>query len=677
MCGIVGIAAPGWRGLEVAKCAGRMARTLHHRGPDDHGVWSDEEGGVALGHRRLAIVDLSPLGRQPMLSARGRYVIAYNGEVYNFLELRRELEGAGWSFRGTSDTEVILAAFEQWGFEASLRRFVGMFAMGVWDRNERVLLLARDRLGKKPLYVAVVAGRLLFASELKAMHAVPGFEPTLDREALALFLRHNYVPGPWTIYREVVKLPPGHSLRVRPSDLSGLSARDLVSRAEPYWSALETARQGQAEPFRGTPEEAVEELDRLLRDAVAIRMIADVPLGALLSGGIDSSLVAALMQAQSGRPVRTYTIGFRTPNFDEAGYAQTVARHLGTEHTELYVEPEDALRVIPELPRIWDEPFSDSSQIPTYLVCWLARQHVTVALSGDGGDESFGGYNRYFLCQRLQRAVDRLPIQVRRLIARGIHTMAPEVIDRALSAFGLLMRGNSATGLSGDRLHKLADVFDVPDMAAAYRRFVAHWQNPEELVIGARVPQTVWDEEKLQTDLQPFEHYMMAVDTVTYLPDDILVKVDRASMAVSLEARCPLLDHRVVEFAWRLPLEWKIRDGKGKWILRKVLERYLPRELFERPKMGFGVPLADWLRGPLRDWAEELIDEHRLRREGILNPEPIRRRWRDHLSGRRNWAYHLWDVLMFQSWYECWHGNGRVREGTGNTAALRATRAEA
>jgi asparagine synthase (glutamine-hydrolysing) len=660
MCGIAGLLEERAASSldELAAAAARMADTLRHRGPDDAGVWVDAAAGIALGHRRLAIVDVSPDGHQPMASASGRFVIAYNGEIYNFPALRRELEAIGQRFRGRSDTEVLLAGIERWGLEDALARAVGMFAFALWDRRERRLHLVRDRLGKKPLYFGWVGDRFLFASELKAFHADPAFAPEVDRGALALLLRHNCVPAPYSIYRDVFKLPPAGrlALRLNGSNAPRRGAAELLELIEPYWSALAVAERGAAAPLASAEEgEAVERLDGVLSEAVAERMIADVPLGALLSGGIDSSTVVALMQKQAARPVKTFSIGFHERGFDEAADAKRVARHLGTEHTELYVTPEEARAVIPHLPEFYDEPFADSSQIPTFLVAQLARRHVTVALSGDGGDEVFGGYRRHFQAHRLAR-LNRLPPALRGAAACLLTAPSPGGWDRFFAALGPVLPAGLRRALTGDKVHKFAGVLPADGLETAYRTLTSHWAEPGAVVRGGgkEPPTVLTDPAHRRPDLKDFAQVMMALDTVTYLSDDILTKIDRASMAVSLEARAPLLDHRVVEFAWRLPPGMRIRGATGKWILRRVLERYVPRELFERPKHGFGMPIGDWLRGPLRGWTEALLDERRLRDDGLFEPLPIRRLWAEHLSGRRNWAYHLWDVLMFQAWQERW-----------------------
>jgi len=596
MCGFAGfVGSAPEQELRTQVC--RMADQLVHRGPDDSGVWVDAEAGIALGFRRLAIVDLSPTGRQPMISSNGRYVMVFNGEVYNFGELRKDLESRGHAFRGHSDTEVMLEAVSEWGLEAAVKKFVGMFAFALWDRRERVLHLVRDRLGIKPLYCGLADRTFLFGSELKALRTHPDFDPEINRGALALYLRYGYIPQPYSIYQGIWKLPPGHILSLR----AGAQTSFELSGTALYWSAKEVYENGAANPFRGSEGEAVEELDRLLRESVRLRMIADVPLGAFLSGGIDSSTVVALMQAQSNRPVKTFTIGFHAQEFNEAAHAKTVAAHLGTEHTELYVTPQEALDVIPKLPTLYDEPFADSSQIPTYLVSALTRRHVTVSLSGDGGDELFGGYQRYSNARQFWETVSRFPHFTRKALARFIRVCKPATYDRLIGRLGPLLPRLARPSSVGERMYRLAEVMTVRNPEELYRQLVSYWKSPTEVVLNAKEAPALLTQSSDWARLADISQRMMFLDLATYLPDDILAKVDRASMSVSLEARVPILDHRVVEFAARVPISMKIRSGQGKWLLRQVLYRYVPRELVERPKMGFSVPIEDWLRGPLRD----------------------------------------------------------------------------
>ena len=661
MCGIAGFwdSTHHFRADEAGAVLRRMTRAIRHRGPDDEGFFQDPVAGVALGHRRLSVIDLSPEGHQPMTSASGRFVIVYNGEVYNHRTLRQELAKLGAAFRGHSDTEVILAAIEQWGLDAALKRFIGMFAFALWDRRERALSLVRDRLGIKPLYYGWVGTRLVFASELKALTAMPGFDNAIDRDALCLLLRHDYIAAPRSIYEGVRKLQPGTVLTLTADDLATTTPDEslLAAHTRAFWSARDVAMAGMADRLHLPDDEAADALDRLLRDAVALRMEADVPLGAFLSGGIDSSLVVALMQAQSGRPVQTFSIGFREKGFDEAVHARAVAKHLGTEHHELYVTAQDALDVVPQLPGMFDEPFSDSSQIPTFLVAQMARRNVTVSLSGDGGDELFGGYRRYFVGRKIERGLGRVPAALQRAGARSL--------SRHAGFYESMLAGVNTCLPSGMKMRRprakvavLARMLEAGSPDERYRLMLSHHRHPADVVLRASEPSLQIGNPVAASSAGGLIERMMFNDLVTYLPGDILAKVDRASMAVSLEARVPLLDHRVVEFSWRVPVEQKVRDGKGKWLLRQVLYRYVPQALMDRPKQGFGVPIGAWLRGPLRDWTEDLLDERRLREQGYFDPRPVRQLLARHLSGGADEGPRLWDVLMFQAWLA---ENGRER----------------
>jgi asparagine synthase (glutamine-hydrolysing) len=649
MCGLVGFLSSDHLYSQVCDedILWHMADTIANRGPDDSGIWYDNEAGICLAHRRLSIVDLSPAGHQPMLSGSGRYVIAFNGEIYNHLLLRAELENSGNapSWRGHSDTETLLASFDAWGIEATIIKSIGMFAFAVWDKQTRKLTLGRDRMGEKPLYYGWQGqgeqAVFLFGSELKALRAHPAFENSINRGALSLQLRHNYIPAPFSIYNGIAKLRQGCLLTI------SLSQREAKECS--YWSALQVAQSGTAQPFTGSAEQAIDELETLLKSAIRQQMMADVPLGAFLSGGIDSSLVVALMQAQSTQRVKTFTIGFHEQGYNEAVHAKAIAQHLGTEHTELYVTAEQAMAVIPRLPGLYDEPFSDSSQIPTFLVSQLAKQQVTVSLSGDAGDELFCGYNRYVMTAKFWHRIALLPLPLRRLLAKGIISVSPDIWNHLMR---FLPVSNSTRAFNiGDKLHKGAGVLASKTVDDLYECFTAHWLDSASVVINGLIPTKFMNELPNLKGLNVIQR-MMVLDTLTYLPDDILVKVDRAAMGVSLESRVPFLDHRVVEFAWQLPQSMKLRDGQSKWALRQVLYRYVPKVLIERPKMGFGVPIGDWLRGPLRNWAEAFLDESRLRNEGFFYPAPIRKKWQEHLSGHRNWQDHLWDVLMFQLWLE-------------------------
>jgi asparagine synthase (glutamine-hydrolysing) len=627
-----------------------MSDRLNHRGPDYAGIWVDAQAGIALGHRRLSVLDLSPEGHQPMESACGRYVIAYNGEIYNFAEVSGELERAGAAprWRGHSDTEIMLAAIVHWGLHAAVRRFVGMFAFALWDKSNYQLHLVRDRVGEKPLYYGWSKGVFLFGSELKALRSHPHFDSAIDRGAIALLLKCSYIPAPYSIYPGVQKLLPG-SIATLSQEQAGRGELPSVSC---YWSLSDVAQCAIAQRWTFESTEAVHRLDDLLRNAVAQQMVADVPLGAFLSGGIDSSTVVAMMQAQSTRPVKTFTVGFAEAGYNEAPHAKAVAKHLGTEHNELYVAPREVMAVIPELPELYDEPFSDPSQIPTLLVSRLARSKVTVSLSGDGGDEIFGGYNRYLHGRAIWDRINTLPGAVRTTIANAIAALSPSTWDRLGRFIGPLLPRTLRFPAFGDKLHRLASILPADSPEALYRRLVSHWEDPGSVVVGGLEPRTRLSDPDYPVNLTDFTERMMWLDSLTYLPDDILVKLDRAAMGVSLESRVPLLDHRLIEWAWRLPLDMKVREGQGKWILRQVLYKYVPKELVERPKMGFAIPLDAWLRGPLRDWAEALLTETRLRREGYFHPNLIRAKWQEHLSGTRNWQNVLWNVLMFQAWLE-------------------------
>lgn len=635
MCGLAGFIDLGrsMPGAVLQRTAVAMADTIRHRGPDDGGVWADAAAGVAIGFRRLAIVDLSPAGHQPMVSASGRFVIAYNGEIYNAAELRAELEAKGTRFRSHSDTEVVLEACAAWGTEVAVRRFLGMFAFVLWDREDRSLSLVRDRLGIKPLYWGRHGQTIFFGSQPKAFFEHPSWRPEICRDTLAAFLRFSYVPAAASIFRGMAQLRPGHIGRV---DNTGKFSEIH------YWDIAGVARYGIAHRIELSDVEAIDHLEGLLQDSVSRRMIADVPLGAFLSGGVDSSLVAALMQAMGRQATKTFAIGFTDDDYNEAPYAKVVAKHLGTDHHELYVEPRHALEVIPRLQDWFDEPFADSSQIPTYLVSQLARQHVTVSLSGDGGDELFAGYTRYAQAEQMRGHAHCIPRLIR------------EPMGGALTAGLRLLPASLRARRTSRRLGELADLMRRSGEDRMYRALLTMWDDPVALAGAERETNSELWTGGLARTVPDFAERMTFIDTVAYLPGDILTKVDRASMATALEARVPLLDHRVVEFAWSLPRHMKVRNMQTKWLLREVLYRHVPKELIERPKMGFGVPIGRWLRGPLREWAEDLLSERRLRVEGLLDPEPIRARWEQHLTGEIDWQYPLWGVLMFQAWHERW-----------------------
>jgi asparagine synthase (glutamine-hydrolysing) len=646
MCGIAGYwhRSPQFSQEQSHGIVTAMTDALVRRGPDSSGIWIDPDAGIALGHRRLAILDLSPEGAQPMLSPQGRYAIVFNGEIYNFGVLRSELSQLGHQFRGHSDTEVMLAAITEWGVTAAVGKFIGMFAFALWDIQERVLHLCRDRLGEKPLYYGWVGDTLLFGSELKALVAHPQWQGEIDRNALALFVRNGYIPAPYSIYQGIGKLPPG-------TIVSMPQSQPRTAAPVAYWDLKTAVKDGTSEPFQGSDAEGIAQLDKLLRETIHEQMVADVPLGAFLSGGIDSSTVVALMQAQSTRPIKTFSIGFTEQKYNEAEYAKAVAAHLGTEHTELYVTSKDALDVIPSLPTLYDEPFADSSQIPTYLLSKLTREHVTVSLSGDAGDELFGGYSRYFTGLAIWQKISWIPAGMRQFYAKLLLSVSPDRWDAIVGQIGRVVP-KLRQPQQGDRMHLLANFLATKQPLDLYAQMMSLWKDPAQVVLNSTEPDNILTHPPAWLDRLDFTSQMMYVDSMTYLPDDVLVKVDRAAMGVSLESRVPFLDRRVVEFAWKLPLGMKIRDGKGKWLLRQVLYQYVPQELIDRPKMGFGVPIDLWLRAELRDWAEALLDEERLKREGFFNVRAVRQQWEEHLSGKFDRCYSLWNILMFQAWLE-------------------------
>lgn len=642
MCGIVGFWDIKQRSNteKLQHTVTLMRDSILHRGPDSAGNWVDAVSGVAFGHRRLAIIDLTEHGHQPMRSAHGRYIITYNGEIYNHLEIRQQLEADDLapSWHGHSDTEVILAAFEAWGVETALHKFVGMFAIALWDVQKKLLYLIRDRMGEKPLYYGWVDSYLLFGSELKALKAHFAWQQKVDPKAVNLLLQYNCIPAPYTIYEGIHKLEPGHMLVIN-------QAGELYEHA--YWQLKEVINTTNTQDY-SNPMHAVDALETKLSEAIRLQMLADVPVGAFLSGGLDSSTVVALMQAQSLQPVKTFTIGFAEESHNEAKHAKAIADHLKTQHTELYLSPEETRAVIPDLANFYDEPFADSSQIPTYVIAKLTRQHVTVSLSGDGGDELFGGYNRYTWVPNIWRKISYLPRPLRILIRKMLQALTPAQWDKIFNSFGIIIPKLAKQYNYGDKLHKLARLLDSVSPYEIYYKLLAHWDATQ---IDKRITKLIKD-----LNSPSLQSSMMYIDSKQYLPDDILVKVDRAAMAVNLETRIPFLDHRVVEFAWSLPLDLKIRGGQSKWIVAQLLNKYVPKDLYDRPKMGFGIPIDKWLRGPLKEWAQDLLTDSMLEKHDFLNVSSIQQKWREHLSGRRNWQYHLWDVLIFQSWYETHYG---------------------
>tara|TARA_Y100000590_G_scaffold461493_1_gene623197 strand:- start:9695 stop:11650 length:1956 start_codon:yes stop_codon:yes gene_type:complete len=649
MCGFAGFF--GQSNMKPAKVLDDMASALSHRGPNDKGVWFSETRNVGFAHSRLSIIDLSINGHQPMESASGRYVIAYNGEIYNHLSIRSKIDKINKKkWRGYSDTETLLMAFETWGIYKSLKKCKGMFAFAVMDLKNNILTLARDRLGEKPLYYGWQNGVFLFGSELKSLKLHPAFNNRIDRNALALFLRYKYIPCPYSIYKNIKKLEPSALIEI---EINRNEKRDTLDTIpQYYWSLKEKINVGITTPFEGKPIEAIDKLEVLLKNSIKRQMISDVPLGAFLSGGIDSSTIVALMQQQSIKPIKTYTIGFQEEGFNEAIYAKKISKFLGTDHTELYVSHKNTLNVIPDLPIIYDEPFADESQIPTFLVSKLASQNVTVSLSGDAGDELFSGYNRYFWSERIWPNLSRRSYLFRKCFSHSIKFLNPRVQQLLYNSISTFLPKRFQFSQPVDKIRKFAHSLLSNSKEEFYHSLVSTWDQPNEIVIGGYEPKTYGQHFKTLDNIPDFAHVMMYLDTISYLPDDILVKLDRAAMNVSLETRVPFLDHHIIEFAWQLPLSFKIRDGNGKWILKQLLKKYIPLELIERPKMGFGIPLNSWLRGPLKDWGETLLDETRLSNEGYFNPKLIRKKWDENLSGKQNWPNHIWNILIFQQWLE-------------------------
>ena len=637
MCGIIGVWGKSAPDATIVK---KMANQLDHRGPDNSGLWIDASDGIALAHQRLAILDLSPAGEQPMISSCGRFILTYNGEIYNHMDLRQELEkqNASVLWKGHSDTETLLNALSHWGVENTLKKINGMFAFAFWDKKKQQLFIARDRMGEKPIYYGQSKNTFFFSSELKALTCHPDWQGEIDRNTLSLYLKYNYVPSPLSIYTNIKKLPPAKFVII---ENDGQNVSDPFS----YWDLTQIA-EGGVNAYHYSFEEACDELENLLRNAIKIRMSADVPLGAFLSGGIDSTTVVAMMQAQSSRPIKTFSIGFRYDTHNEAHYAKTLAKYLGTDHNELYVSQQDALSVIPKLPYIYDEPFSDPSQIPTFLVSQLAKQHVTVSLSGDGGDELFCGYNRYNMGYHVWQKLRAFPPSIRQMVAWLITQPVAYLLDLVQKC---IPKRYQVSNLP-DLLLKLSLVLKCEGDDAFYNTLVSNHSYSEAIVIGNIETKNLHSNGENIPNFLDIREKMMFLDMISYLPDGILTKVDRASMAVSLEARVPLLDHRLVEFAWRIPMKFKSNSGTGKLLLRHVLDRYVPRQLMERPKMGFGIPIEQWLRGSLRDWGEELLKEKRLKEEGFFNTQIVRKMWEGHQRGLRRWHYSLWSILMFQAW---------------------------
>jgi asparagine synthase (glutamine-hydrolysing) len=649
MCGIVGMLDPNHRSADqLTAMVIRMGDTLIHRGPDGTGHWSEPSGTVAFCYRRLAVVDLTSSGCQPMISPDERWVVVFNGEIYNFQNLRKQLSNDGATFRGRSDTEVLLMAVQYWGLDRTLEAIEGMFAIALWDRFRRELHLVRDRFGEKPLYYGWIDGRLAFTSELKAIAALPGFSPNLDRDAISLYLRRDCIPAPFTVYQGFFKLLPGSFITV-PADTRPGST--LIPR--PYWSALAEVEMAKRQPLIGSTRQLTDELEETLSRAVSSRMVADVPVGAFLSGGVDSSLIVALMQKLSNQPIHTFTVGYSDRAFDESTEAASIASHLGTDHSTLQVSDEDVTQVLPQLPEIWDEPFADPSQIPTLLLSRFTRSNVTVSLSGDGGDELFAGYNRHVSLEKIWSRINAVPPSLRRSIEKSLNIIPHNLIN-GVDAFAQILPTRMKIRNPSNKIAKLGKILSSTTLEQAYFSLISQWDSADAMVIGSRDLYATNSVPRQQQSFSSFTEEMLWLDLVTYLPDDILTKLDRASMAVSLETRVPFLDRDVFRFAWRLPMEMKVRENKSKWILREVLYRHVPPKLIERPKTGFGLPLGELLRGGLRPWAEELLNEKRLRNQGIVEPTPVLRAWQLHLSGRKDLEYELWSILMLQSWIDHW-----------------------
>jgi asparagine synthase (glutamine-hydrolysing) len=648
MCGIVGyLTKPDDINHEVCNS---MNNTMSHRGPDNQGIWLDESAGIALGHRRLSILDLSSSGNQPMVSKSGRYVITYNGELYNYNNIYEELKNIGLNINSNSDTRVLIEAINIWGIESTLNKVVGMFAFALWDKKQRILTLARDRMGEKPLYYGWQGNSFLFGSELKSFKAHPHFGNKINRQSIQLFLKNNCIPAPFTIYSDIKKLLPGHFLQVQYSKNSKAKDYTLTS----YWSIYQKLYEGIDSPYTGNTHSAIDKLEDLLIQSIKQQMISDVPLGAFLSGGIDSTLIVSMMQSLSNKPINTYTIGFNDDVYNEAKQAKIIADHIGTDHTELYITEREALDVIPRLSFIYDEPFSDSSQIPTYLVSLLAKKSVSVSLSGDSGDELFGGYSRYTLANKIWSIIKFFPPIISNAVVLLLSSFEPKTYDRYYNYFSRLGILGNNINYKGDKVHKLSSIINSRSKHEFYDKFMSNWKLSENIVKGLDNSNSgiIYNRNSELIDISDFKTYMMSKDLTSYLPDDILVKVDRAAMNVSLETRIPMLDYRIVEFSTKLPMNMKIRNGISKWILRQVLYKYVPKALVEKPKKGFSVPVGLWLRGPLKEWAENLINKTRLENEGYLNTELITKKWEEHQSGERNWHQPLWDILMFQSWLE-------------------------
>jgi asparagine synthase (glutamine-hydrolysing) len=645
MCGITGFLSTEINENKYPSLLSKMSKKIAHRGPNDSGHWFSIDDKIGLAHRRLSILDISKAGAQPMHSHSNRYVIVYNGEIYNHLSIRKEIfdynKFNGWT--GTSDTETLLKGFELWGIEKMLQKCTGMFAIAVWDKKNKCLNLARDRIGEKPLYYGWQGKSFIFGSELKAFYPHPDFKKDINKDSIFSLLRYYNVSGPNTIFKDIYKLRPGTILNINQNN---------TYEEKVFWSAHDMTLRKNSEIKNKTDKNIKEELLSLLKNTVKNQMLSDVPLGAFLSGGIDSSLIVSLMQEQSNYPIKTFTIGFDEKGYNEAKFAKIVAKELGTDHTEMYVSPTDALNVIPELPKIYDEPFSDTSQIPTYLVSQLASKNVKVSLSGDGGDELFCGYNRYLMADKIFNKMRLVPIPIRKSVHNALKNIKPSQWDKFAARVRFLLPDFAKLNNLGDKFYKGIDLISSDSMVDLYLRLVTHWDDPSKALLEGKDRLLVDYPKNIKFSSFDEVRGMMLMDLVTFLPDDLLVKMDRAAMAVSLETRAPFLDHKIVEYAFNLPQKFKVRNGNTKWILKKILKEYMPETYFDRPKMGFAVPIGDWLRGPLKEWADELLNETRLKNEGYFNQKEIKLKWEQHIKKTHNWDYHLWDVLMFQAWLE-------------------------
>ena len=647
MCGITGFISPHLSKDSFQKNIEFMTNKLEHRGPDDEGIWFDSNSGIALGHSRLSIIDLSIAGHQPMISECRRYYIVFNGEIYNHNSLRKELpESIKW--QGHSDTETLLNAISKWGLKRTLRKIVGMFAFALWDRSKKKLTLVRDRLGEKPLYFGFKGKTMLFGSELKSIEAFPGTPLDVSRDSLEIYLRYGFVPAPYSIYKGIYKLSPGNFIEF---SIDNVKARTIPESSK-YWSFASIVKKQQSKQFSGSEIDATNQLENLLKKSISGQLLGDVPLGAFLSSGIDSSTIVSLMQHQSSNPINTFTIGFKEFGYDESKSAKKISSYLGTKHCELFLTPNDALNIIPSLPRIYDEPFSDVSQIPTFLISQFASNNVKVCLSGDGGDELFCGYSRHIVAPRIWAILKNIPLKLRKIIANFIQKIPPSTWDNFYYTCEIFLPRYLRINFPGAKINKISDLIRYDTLYEIYLSLISSWSSPQEIILNKNPNKEFEDSKFSNFKLKDMHHQIMFMDTLNYLPNDILVKIDRAAMASSLETRLPFLDHRVIEFAWRIPLHMKLKNNRSKWLLRQVLQNYLPENLIEGPKKGFSVPIAEWLRGPLKNWVNDLLDEKLISSQNYFSAKPIKIKWEEHLSGKQDWSKQLWTILMFQSWLQ-------------------------